>query len=552
MPYLLAALLGVLISAYPHFHARVTTGSFAWIADQDEAGLYLPIASQSYWNHPQRVADPLFTEIKPANYPWMQFAPFSAVARLLSLPPTHISLLWRLFAGASLGLAWLFALRIFLGGSPLAFPLALLLLVDSGLLESKLLLKQYLLLKQAFFGDGSIFSGKPELHPEWRIITPGLSLFALLLFFGFLRKGVEKPADKQRQLWAAISLGLLFYCYFFYWTAACGGLLIALLIDRKRWQFYATTLFSGTVIGSLEIFRSWQAKNAGISDWLQRTDKFLPIPHFSELIIPKIGFLLLALSFVYVWKKKSELRFLWAQACAGLLLLNHQIVSGLQIENFHWAYHWGPALSLLLAVMAGQWLASQRFSLSTPKRYAIYAFFALHVAGAFTLRHLEITRSADSVDLNSDLRAILGEGPLMISSHEGIAGDRNLVELFSIQYNLRPLSGYIATLSPNITDAEWHRRVALNAVVSGFSAERFVASQAMEIEQWVWGPWARSPNGRTELFDARMNAFKEVKGNLQDSIRKRAVYYVVVRSGSSSRPLGRKIHAGPGYDLYEL
>ena len=29
---------------------------------------------------------------------------------------------------------------------------------------------------------------------------------------------------------------------------------------------------------------------------------------------------------------------MWYQILAGLLLLNHQIFTGLQIENFHWSY----------------------------------------------------------------------------------------------------------------------------------------------------------------------------------------------------------------------
>ena len=43
-----------------------------------------------------------------------------------------------------------------------------------------------------------------------------------------------------------------------------------------------------------------------------------------------------------------ELVYLWCAAGAGLVCTNHQVVTGLQIENFHWIAGLGLTLSVLL------------------------------------------------------------------------------------------------------------------------------------------------------------------------------------------------------------
>ena len=41
----------------------------------------------------------------------------------------------------------------------------------------------------------------------------------------------------------------------------------------------------------------------------------------------------------------------WSTAAAGLVLMNHQVMTGLQFENFHWSYVAGPCLSLLIGLL---------------------------------------------------------------------------------------------------------------------------------------------------------------------------------------------------------
>src|SRR5262249_13517915 len=123
-------------------------------------------------------------------------------------------------------------------------------------------------------------------------------------------------------------------------------------------------------------------------DWLLRTDKFVPIGRFSELLIPKVSVLLAAVALVWAWRRRRDLLALVLMAVAGLALANHQMVTGLQIENFHWCYVWGPCLSLLLMLS----LAGVPGAVGTQRaaRALAWAVGGLIVASAFVLRAVEV------------------------------------------------------------------------------------------------------------------------------------------------------------------
>src|SRR5262249_8847217 len=133
-----------------------------------------------------------------------------------------------------------------------------------------------------------------------------------------------------------------------------------------------------------------------------------------------------------------------------------------------------------------------------------------------------------------------------------IAGNEVLVDLFSIFYNLRPLSGYTAEISPGVANAEWHRRAALNALASRPAPQEIAPEQATGVEQDHWGPWARSPGGRRALFETRMAAYSELARDPVTSLRRYGVRYVVVWENSGARPQGTKILSEAGYALYEF
>lgn len=117
---------------------------------------------------------------------------------------------------------------------------------------------------------------------------------------------------------------------------------------------------------------------------------------------------------------------------AGLLLLNHQIVSGLQIENFHYSYFWGPLCSALVLLVvldlvrhvSRRWLGG-----------AVVAVVGLQLATGIYLRVHESTDSLETVRLNRELgdfkRHLAGLAEPK-TPNSVIAGDRRYLRLSTV------------------------------------------------------------------------------------------------------------------------
>ena len=78
----------------------------------------------------------------------------------------------------------------------------------------------------------------------------------------------------------------------------------------------------------------------------------MPIPHFSQLMIPWVACGLLAVGLTWVALRRRDLTYVGLLALAGIGLANNQVVTGLQIENFHWGWVWGPMISYLTVILA--------------------------------------------------------------------------------------------------------------------------------------------------------------------------------------------------------
>ena len=68
---LLCVLVGLLLSTLPHLQSWIRLGEPIWVADEDELGLYLPVAAQASVHHPFRLADPVVSD-GPTAYQWLQ------------------------------------------------------------------------------------------------------------------------------------------------------------------------------------------------------------------------------------------------------------------------------------------------------------------------------------------------------------------------------------------------------------------------------------------------------------------------------------------------
>ena len=110
-------------------------------------------------------------------------------------------------------------------------------------------------------------------------------------------------------------------------------------------------------------------------------------------MIPKAAILLLGLTFLY--SKRRNLLFLWALAFSSVCLLNQQIVTGLQISNFHWNYTAEPSLTFLLFLIA---LDFYQLYGSKPVRMAVALLICAH-SEELCLENLDPTRSQRTEEL---------------------------------------------------------------------------------------------------------------------------------------------------------
>ncbi len=296
-------------------------------------------------------------------------------------------------------------------------------------------------------------------------------------------------------------------------------------------------------------------------DWMHRIDKFIPIERTSELLIPAGGLILLGLTFVWVLARRRDLIYLWAVCASGLLLLNHQLVTGLQLENFHWNYAWTPVMMLLL------WLIAIGFPTKRPIRDGRWAWVVLSAAIAFYglglwLRGVEATRSAGVVELLDvyghyrDQR--MTERAPRLDPNAVTAGDRRFVEFATILENQRPLDHYVSVLSPSLDDHAWEARMVLNEVLRGLDREQFADVQRAFFEKAVWGPWGsnRNPALREERFAARLRLFDETLSDPDAALDRYQVRYfgTLNRAEGSTKPPGSGwsiIQQGPTWDVWK-
>jgi hypothetical protein len=540
--YALAALLGALIAALPHLVAFVRTGDATWIADNDDLELYLPVGAEALRHGPFRLTDPVGGG--PSLYPWLQLGPAVVVARALGLSPAALGLLWRLQAGVTIGLAWTFVLRRFTRTPWGALGAASLLLTDCGLLFGRPIVRQIGVAARVALGrTDDLLATLPQIHTEWRILSPGLSLAWLLLFLGLLDRAREAPTRKTIAL-AGISFGLLFYVFFYSWTAAALALALALAIDAEKRRVHAHTAWIGGLVGLPALVSGMRSP----TEWLLRSDLFLPIPRTSELLFPKVALGMAALAGFWVLRRRRELLPAWTLAAAGLALVNHQLVTGLQIQNFHWSYVWGPLLSLTLVEIVLVEVCPR----ATPRgRVALVAALAALVLVGLWLRVVEATRTKQPQEIAAEYAR---QPAVQLEPRAVIAGERAFVDFAVALADARPLDGYLVQLSSSVDDAEWDARAALGGVLRGLDAAAFEAEERKLLGETIWGPCARDPEARARKIETRVRLFRELAADIESACARFSVRYVALRADRPAPAFAAgwtRLDAGPAFQLWE-
>jgi hypothetical protein len=527
-----------------------------WIADADEL-VAMNLSASSYHNHLLSLDDAVHTNNSPSLYPWLQIVPATIVTKVLNLGPDKVGIVWRAFAGFFVSLAWYVLFFFLFRSSGWALGATLLCLSDAGYRGGLPLVRHaWLSLKVLSNHGAELFSLYPQIYVQWRLITPALSLGALILHVLFVLRALEKPT-RARLFCAAASFGLLVYFYFYFWTAA--GLALALgfaLLKQHRRTYFAVGAL-GLVIGLPVLIQNFLIKRSFSDDYLHRNDLFQPISHFQDLLFPLKAIGLLLLLTYWIRRFKPSLAYILLLCWSGFILLNHQLLTGLQIQNFHYSYIFDPLLFATVIVFV-QWLTK-----TWPKpwfnKYVGFILCASIVLSGLSLRFHEVTKTAETKQLTSQLKSykaqrMTPDAP-KISGNIVVAGDPVFIDLSITLENLRPLRGYAVQMSAPVRDQEWHEREALNAILLGETREVFKANQEHVAQAFHWGRWQRESDGKVKFVSERLNAYDHVIAHLGSRLLDFQVRYAAIPSGQTVSPAlierFQKIQSGPYWDLWE-
>lgn len=561
------ALVGLVLSTLPHAVWWLKRGDPAWYSDHDDL-LYVSYAAKAYVHHPFWLTDPAFAADRATHYPWTQFVPGELIARGLRLGPERINLVWRCLAGLLIGATWYAALRVFVRGRAVATAMAVLLLADGGLFSGLPVVKN----AWAFFclltgrSSGHYLGASPMLCPQWRIITPGLSLPFLLAHVVLVARARSKPT-RGRLVASGVGFGLLVPTYFYYWTAAGLALALAWALDAGRRRVYVYTACLGGLIGLPSLVAGARLRAAAGSEWLHRADYFVAVPRWENLLIhPSLP--LIAAVFPWVWLRRKDCLYVWALAATAGLLVTHHFVSGLEIQNFHWAYVRGPALALLLLALVWDQVGRRRPGFGTASRLALAVLCVGQLGVGLVLRSVEAVRAGSVREIMAALERYDDQrsrpGVPRLDRNAVVAGDPAFLNFAAVSEDARPLAHLAVFYGPATVDEEWDARLALNAYLLGLEREAFAAGEAALLDDpgqrtadhgGAFGPWKRDPRARADRLSRRTAAFDRVLADPGAARARFSVRYVadpIPSSVPGARRVGWSLlQDGPHWRIWE-
>jgi hypothetical protein len=507
-----------------------STGHFAYIADKDNQ-YFLQLASRLYYGNLLSMRDVVLMHATTA-YQALQFVPAVMLTRILGLSVLEVNAIWHLWAAIALPLAFYVVFLHWLRRPWAAAFCAIVMLVDCGVLTVEPLFIQLMRLYQAAVGHLPIFYDGQDLHGQWRIVEPAIGMPVLLLQIFFVSSAVERPQDRKLLGAAGISTALLFYVWFYYWTAAVGALVIAFILDRPARRLYATILGVGLVAGLPAIVDGFTTRSLLSAEGLHRIGYFAPVPRLGFLLLPKFALIALLFTAVWIWRKPNkEGLYLWCLALAALLLSNNHIVTGMDLRAGHWRYVWGSGLSILVLVMAVQ-LLPDRFRASRWTAVMIAsALLLIELAGGTALRVIEVDRSLNEKLVLNGYKKFESQGlrvPQLLPVNAVVAGDEEYSALASIVSGVRPLAGYAAFMGLAIGDREWESREALNAHLEGLSEQDFRSKARDGGRSYGWGESA-DPQSGARVEAGMMHEFAAMKNDPRPGIEMFGVNYVAIQ-----------------------
>jgi hypothetical protein len=552
-----AALCGLLMSTLPYFAWYKVAHSSIWIADSDEL-IYAEVASNAYYQHPVRLSDPTFVNGGQSVYSWLQLVPAELVCKAFALRPIRFGLVLRIFGGLAVGFGWYAIVWQHVRRPWVALVGAVFLLTDSGWLITRPFIYQWTTLWNVVIArSGAVFAHNPSIHREWRIISPIVILPFLFFCLWALRRSVENSSH-ERLVCSGFAFGLLFYAYFYYWTAAVLALLLGFLLDRTLWRTYFHTGWIGFLIGAPELAGMLFSRR-GLPDWMQRNDEFVPISRLSEHGHFFLSAALVVITFAIVWRFSRRMLYLWCFCAAGFVMIHQQVFTGLQMQNYHWAYLFCPCMILLLVLLTMDAIVRAGARAGVVGKILVVVVVFNAVAGVY-LRGLEAVRTMDSQRYSREYRdydrqhGVPEYQPLVGGATT--AGDEDFVEFAIIVDRVTPLAAaYPIIWSPAVSDLDFNRRIALNAYLSGMSREQFEAKETGDLDHLQYGVELRDPIRRAARLASRLAFYDQIVSDPASTIEHYQVKYVALLAGSL-RPamLGSDwavLQTGPTWEVWQ-
>jgi hypothetical protein len=535
--WLALAAAGMLLTTLPHLIGLARSGDAGYIADGDGL-LYLSWSRDIVRHGSLAMTDAIHRPSGPMMHPWVLFVPTALAAHVLGLGVTGLGVIWRLVGGAALALGLYAVFRPFTRTARGAAGLAAFLLFDVGLLFGQVVQRDFEILIALARGSDVYVNSVPRIMAHLRVPTPAMAIPFLLLHYALAHRA-RRLGTTGSAIAAGLSLGLLFHVFFYFATAAFLGTALAWLLDREGRRSYGLMLAVGALIAAPAVVAGAQIKGSTPPDWLHRTDKFVPVGRFdrSRLLLPKVLIAEWAAAGLLVWRSRRELIYLWCCTGAGLALANQQVVTGMDLENFHWTFAYGVAFSLLIALIVLPWLGRVR-----GWRWIGAGLVAFQVVVGTWLRGVETVATRETNEYRTFLETWRGEG---FSLPEGavVAGHPRLLLLLGAIDAVDPLTCRLVEFSSQATDEERDERVVLNVVLMGLAGPEAEAAivDGDHVSEWSLGY-------RRALLD-------RIAADPVEFTDRFRVTHILVRSGHRPPTLeGRSALARTGrlYDLWRV
>jgi hypothetical protein len=440
-----------------------------------------------------------------------------------------------MWAGLSLALTWYLLFRNSVEHAWLAALFVVLCLSDIGYSYSfHPLIGQCMAIGRfALHAQGTVYT--EHTSGQLRIINPALTLPYLLILVWAMLAALRRPMPTRVGV-AGLAFGLLFYVYFYFWTAAGLAIALAFAVDRGHWRVYFHAGWIGLLIGLPALLGQYRLKQALAPDWGYRTDYLLSIPRTSEMVFAKAATVVLLIAGIWVWSRRRELIFPWLLAFSGWSLRNHQLITGLQMQNAHFNYVANNMLLFLaLVLLAGRPMRDRLRS----RRAAWILTLAgiLYFSSGMLLRWLEATRdvwaSRQMMPTYQEYQTMRHERePIRLEPGSLVAGDPLFQEYAVALECVRPLIHRTVYFSPYLSDFDIDSRIAMNAYLMGLDRESLAMQQRKDLEGGIHGPWMRHKRLLEDKLSRRLTVYDAVRRDPRSFFDRYNVRYLALEPGS--------------------